>query len=252
MARHILRAFVILLVGLMVVSCAAMKHYYRDERLPLYDVRDVAVLSSRPVSYALIQGVDTRVSDAIAATVRRQALPRVVLSVKIDRVIKGAGERRDRNEAEFSVDVASVDSGALIASGSFKAVSYSMTVQTADENLAEDIAARIRYAFGLTTPSILKVRRPPVLPPIASADSTDYQLPAVTTGLGLNTDDGVEPVAKVERKPKPVDTQPASSDLESGAKGAITIKPVVSGDGAAAGATQPCVATAGTTCATAQ
>lgn len=237
MARFFVRLFTLLFLGVLITGCAAVKRY-QDERLPRYDVREVAVLARGRVSPALIRGVDSRVSHAISATIRTQALPRVVLSVKIDKVVKGIGENRDRNEATFSVDVFAVDNGALLGNGMFKAISYSTSADTAELGLAEEIAARIRSAFDLMTPPLPRARNVMMTRPAAWAATAkaEYEAEQATT---RQTDDTpamqqvempqkAEAVEEVVTKPVVVSGPAVGEDLEGGAVGKISIKPAAS------------------------
>ena len=177
MMRSLLRLACVAALGLSASSC--VHDPMPAEVQPVnYDVREAAVLAGPDVSLALIREVDSRVSDAIASTQRTVMLPRVVLTVTIDKVRNGVGESRDGNEATFTVNATSVDSGEVVASGNFKVFSPTLNKQTADFNLAEEIAARIRFAFGLTRPSVNKMRQP--MPPMVQAVPDPSVSPAVT------------------------------------------------------------------------
>lgn len=247
MVRQLSRAFFFLLVVWGVTSCTVVRPGFQQERFPLYDVRDVTVFANRPGSAELIAGVDRRISDAIAATQRLNMAPRVVLSVRLERVRKAMGVDSDRHEAEFSVDAVSVDNGAILASGDFKAIIYSDAVQMRDEILSEAIAARIRAAFGLMTPPapMAGARRlpPPDMPPPAGdlppPSPAQFDLPPPAPGTSPDTpmmlpDDAgpatVFPPAPEAAPAKPretprKETHKAGSDLESGAKGRVSLKP---------------------------
>ena len=237
MARSFVRLFIVLLIGFLITGCAAVKRY-QDERLPRYDVREVAVLANGRVSPALIRGVDSRVSHAISATIRTQPLPRVVLSVKIDRVVKGVGESRDRNEATFSVDVFAVDNGALLANGMFKAISYSTSADSAELGLAEEIAARIRSAFDLMTPPLPRARDVVMTRPAAWAATAKAEYEAEQAAKRQSDDtpameavsmpEKAEAVEEVVTKPVIVSGPAVGEDLEDGAVGKISIKPATS------------------------
>ena len=253
MVRQLSHAFFFVIVLWGVTSCTAVRSGFQQDRFPLYDVRDVTVFANKPGSAALIAGVDRRVSDAIAATRRLEVAPRVVLSVKLERVRKAMGVDGDRHEAEFSVDAVSVDNGAILTSGDFKAIVYSDAAQTRDEILAEAIAARIRAAFGLMTPPAPMPgtrRLPPPgdgLPP-----PQPMQLdPPVAPMPSIPSDTGPEPMFPPQPEPAPSktpdpprkETHKAASDLENGATGRVSLKPAASEGAVAAcgeGTATPC------------
>lgn len=281
MIRFFSRTISLLLLVFGIASCAAMTRNLQEERAPLYDVRDVTVFASARNAMGVIGGVDRRVSDAIAVTRRYEPAPRVVLTVRIDRVALGLGEGRDRNEADFTVDVVSVDSGAVFATGGFKAINYSLPSAGTEEFLAETIAARIRYVFSLMTPPTAYVspqRFPPR--PAAPAPDLDDAAPGRVSAAPQVQDDFIAPsvqakldaedkaakpakpkaeeimlpaatpapdVAKAKPAAPKKETHAAASDLEAGAQGRISIKPPA-GDAAATaacgtGTADPCPAT---------
>ncbi len=277
MTRLFFRSVFLLLLVFGVAACAAMKRNLQQEQAPLYDVRDVTVFANARNAMGVIGGVDRRVSDAISVTRRYEPLPRVVLTVRIDRVALGLGEGRDRNEADFNVDVVSVDNGAVFASGAFKAISYSQPSAGTEEFLAESIAARIRYVFSLMTPPAAHVspERFPPPPPVAAPDVEEAParvsaVPAQADFIAPSIQAKIDAQDKAEKAPKaksveavlpeataaptvakanPVapkkDVKAAGSDLEAGAQGRISIKPAATTDAPAAaacgaGSADPC------------
>lgn len=280
MARLFFRTVFLLLLAV-VASCAAMKRNLQEERAPLYDVRDVTVFATARNAMGVIGGVDRRVSDAIAVTRRYEPAPRVVLTVRIDRVALGLGEGHDRNEADFTVDVVSVDSGAVFATGGFKAINYSLPSAGTEEFLAETIAARIRYVFSLMTPPTAYVspqRFPPR--PAAPAPDIEDEAPARVSAAPQVQDDFIAPsvqakldaedkaakpakrkaeemtlpvttpapaVAKAKPAASKKESHTAGSDLEAGAQGRISIEPPAGNAPATTacgtGAADPCPAT---------
>ncbi len=100
--------------------------------------------------------VDRRVSAAIAATRAPQGAERVVLMVKIDRVGFGEGARRRLAQANFTVTAVSVETGEPVAKGAFRVNSPTDDPRWARQALAEEITARIRFAFSLNTPRVRK------------------------------------------------------------------------------------------------
>lgn len=121
---------------------------------PKYDVRSAVVVSGPGISPGLLTAVGDRVNAAIAATAGDETLPHVVLTVRVVNVQKAQGFQTDRNTASVNVDVASVDSGAVIAVATFETTTFSIDKSVLDDLMAEDIAARIRSTFALTTPRL--------------------------------------------------------------------------------------------------
>lgn len=235
MVRQIFRALFVVLLGIALASCAR-KPPVEETRPLLYDVREAAVVAGEGVSPALMRGVDRRLADAIAATQRPLPSPRVVLSVNIGTVVKGSGNARGRNSATFTVSAVAVDSGAVIAAGTFKVDTVSINPTIADQSLAEEIAARIRFAFALVTPSVKPVRLSQrtstrlIGDAPASADATPMLLP-------------VSPI--VPKVAPAVEQAPVGSDLEGGAKATISLTPPAAAPAAVTTpATAPVTATA--------
>lgn len=120
---------------------------------PIYDVRSVVVLSGPKVPGAVLAGVGDRINKAINATVRTEVYPRVVLTIRIVSVEGAQGYDKSQTSAKVTVDAASVDDGTVIAVSSFEVLSRSNSSASANEILAENISARIRSIFTLSTGS---------------------------------------------------------------------------------------------------
>lgn len=150
-----LRIAVALGFALLLSSCSLF-HGRSIDRPLVYFVRNVTVLADARIPLELLDRVDRRVSAAIAATRAPQGAERVVLMVKIDRLGFGEGARRRLAQADFTVTAVSVETGEPVAKGSFRVNSPTDNPGWAREALAEEIAARIRFAFSLTTPRIRK------------------------------------------------------------------------------------------------
>jgi len=118
-----------------------------------YDVRAAVVMAGPDVPLPLVQGVERRVSDAVAATVRTEVLPRVVLTVRLDNVATSIGLDKNKNEVEVKVTAASVDTGAVVSEGDFKVLTETTAPSLAAESLAEEVAARVRSLFWLQRPA---------------------------------------------------------------------------------------------------
>lgn len=140
---------------LLLVSCSLFQGRSIDRPL-VYYVRNVTVMADAKIPLDLIDSVDRRVSAAIAATRAPQGAERVVLLVKIDHLGFGEGARRHLAQAKFTVTATSIETGEPVAQGSFTVNSPTDDPRWARQALAEEIAARIRFAFSLTTPRIRK------------------------------------------------------------------------------------------------
>jgi hypothetical protein len=144
---------------LLLASCT-MLHGRSIDRPLVYFVRNVTVMADARIPLDLIDSVDRRVSAAIAATRAPQGAERVVLLVKIDRLGFGEGARRRLAQVKFTVTATSVETGEPVAEGSFTVNSPTDDPRWARQALAEEIAARIRFAFSLKTPRIRKAVAP--------------------------------------------------------------------------------------------
>ena len=173
MASRWLAGFVSLVVLPVLASCTILGE--RSEEQPArYDVREAVVLANADVPKALIHGVDRRVGDSIRATVRTEPLPRVVLTVKIEKVEKGIGQKQDRNSASVVARATAVDSGEEIAMTTFRVFNYG-SLENADQGLAEEIAARLRHGFALARPPISKTDQvPQAAPPPSDTPSIAF------------------------------------------------------------------------------
>jgi hypothetical protein len=120
-------------------------------------VRSATVVADQalpPVSPALVAAVNDRVNAAIAATNHNAALPQVAVTIRLSDVRRARGFNRDRASAKINIDAASLDGGSVIAMASFEIRTVAPDPATADELMAEDIAARVRAIFSLTMPRL--------------------------------------------------------------------------------------------------
>lgn len=246
---------------MLLASCSILQGRNIDRPL-VYFVRNVTVMADARIPLDLIEGVDRRVSAAIAATRAPQGAERVVLLVKIDRLGFGEGARRRLAQAKFTVTATSVETGEPVAQGSFTVNSPTDDPKWARQALVEEIAARIRFAFSLTTPRIRKpmpprmistrltTDPPPVIvpdaPPAApraaavapQAPTMPQNSPAATTPVVSVTPPPTEmaapPVAEVAQPPSSTaPAQPArraadvrsGTPVENGASGTIRLRP---------------------------
>lgn len=140
---------------MLLASCTLLQGRSIDRPL-VYFVRNVTVMADARVPLDLLESVDRRVSAAISATRAPQGAERVVLMVKIDRVGFGEGARRRLAQANFTVTAVSVETGEPVAKGAFRVNSPTDDPRWARQALAEEITARIRFAFSLNTPRVRK------------------------------------------------------------------------------------------------
>ncbi|EKF57198.1 hypothetical protein QWE_22701 [Agrobacterium albertimagni AOL15] len=154
-----LRIAVAMGVTLLLASCSVLFGRSIDRPL-VYYVRNVTVMADARIPLELIENVDRRVSAAIATTRAPQGAERVVLLVKIDRLGFGEGARRRLAQADFTVTAVSVETGEPVAKGSFRVNGPTDDPRWARQALAEEVAARIRFAFSLTTPRVRKTLPP--------------------------------------------------------------------------------------------
>lgn len=139
------------------LALAACSSWSVDPPPPTYAVRSATVVADEalpPVSPALVAAVNDRVNAAIAATSFSPQLPQVAITVRLSDVRKARGFNRDRSSAKINIDAAAADGGAVVAMASFETKTVAPDPATADELMAEDIAARIRSIFSLNTPRL--------------------------------------------------------------------------------------------------
>lgn len=144
-------------VLLVLVACLGLMAFRMPQSGPaagsamLFDVRGVFVTGAHGISRELIAGVEGRLKSAVQATVRREALPRVVVSVRIDEYHRTATLFGARYRARFTVKAASVANGGVIAAGVYTARSATNWA------LPEKIARSAGKALSLAPPSGLSV-----------------------------------------------------------------------------------------------
>lgn len=245
---------------LLVLASCTLLHGRSIDRPLVYYVRNVTVMADARIPLDLIENVDRRVSAAIAATRAPQGAERVVLLVKIDRLGFGEGARRRLAQVKFTVTATSVETGEPVAQGAFTVNSPTDEPRWARQALAEEIAARIRFAFSLTTPRIRKAPPPartistrlrtdpalvtapntsPLSPRAAIAPISAPQKPVVVTAPAVPAPPAPQemaapPVAEVTQPTRPAaPAQPArraadigkGTPVEQGAVGAIRLRP---------------------------
>lgn len=124
-----------------------------DQPRLYYDVRDAFVAARPDISRALMLGIDRQVGEAIKATDRTMVLPRVVLTVRLDRVERSDLLFGTRYTAAVTVKAAAVSNGDVIAAAIFDASAFALNAALADELLAARISQRIRREFRLSEPT---------------------------------------------------------------------------------------------------
>lgn len=127
----------------------------------VYYAREVTVMADAGVPLGVIRGVDRRVSAAVASTRPPAGAQRVAIMVRIEEVGTGFGARRGIPNARFTTTAVSLETGEPVAEGTFNVSGTTDAPGMAEESLAEEISARIRFAFSLVNPSLRKVVRPP-------------------------------------------------------------------------------------------
>ncbi|MBF2715793.1 hypothetical protein [Agrobacterium vitis] len=148
-----LRVLAFLSICMALAGCMAGL-FQSDQKKFYYDIRAVTVLAGPKVPLVLVQGVERRLSAAVAATVRSEVLPRMILTVRVEAMASGLGLDKQHNEAEIKVSAASVETGDVVAQGAFKVLTITNDQTLGPESLAEEISARIRSLFSLTAPKL--------------------------------------------------------------------------------------------------
>lgn len=153
MLSCLLRFSVVGVVALLVVGCSL--HLFEPKpREFYYDVRAAVVVAGPKIPLPLVQGVERRMSDAVAATTRTEVLPRVILTVRLDDMSTSIGLDKNKNEINVKVSAASVETGAIVSEGEFKVMTETSSSALASESLAEEVAARLRSLFSLQRPTL--------------------------------------------------------------------------------------------------
>lgn len=209
-----------LILAFLLASCTAFGRGPIQRPL-FYDVRDASVIAGEQVPLALLAGVDQRLSAAIAQTVRTTPTQRVVLTVRVTDY-KPVGVRGDRRaSARFRVTAADVETGNPVAVGNYFVHSTTDSPVMADQSLAEEIAARIRYAFVLQTPRVAVAKPKP-------RSSTRMKPQAAATPAAAAAA-AVVPTDRATPAPAPAPSNTAApavssgTNIEAGAEGVIRL-----------------------------
>lgn len=228
MLRFLARLLVVVAVLAVLPSCIFAGR--EPIRRPLmYDVRDVAVIGREDVPITVLAGVDQRIAAAIHATRHSQPLQRVILTVRFDdyRPVQPFGDRRAR--VRFKVTAADIETGNPVAAGTFVVYSNTDNPWIADESLAEEAAARIRFAFSLRPPRLPPppAPRPRTMSTKLKADpkpapaKVPAKVPATTPKPTVIPAPAVAPAPLAAPVPAPV--LPSGGNAEEGASGTISI-----------------------------
>lgn len=222
MVHRIFRAaFAVLFVSLL-SACNPFGQIPIDRPL-YYDVRDISVIADARVPEALMARVDRQVAAAIAVTRRREPLPRVVLTVKIDDFRLGTRFPFHLSHARFRMTATSVDSGNPIATGTYVVRSGSNDPATVSYQLAEDIVSRVRFGFALAQPraGIPVSRKPHQSTRLSGYIAPRSPAPKSVTGFAdPQIPAGEAPAAAAGRA---VVTAPAGTNLEEGAQSSVRL-----------------------------
>lgn len=242
----LLRAFVIVVIGLTLTACGT-----RPKPMPevqqIYEIRDVAVTANAGISPALIRGIQLRLDKAIEATVRPAPMPRAVMNIHVVGVTKTPGYDGLRAETEVSVTLTDVPSGQALLVRNFLVYSFSINARDANDSAAEAVASRLRVEYALAQPAIRK--QPVASPRLSTRMNDDTLLPlnadkdkeavvvplATAPAIGADQDPILNSKTKVARdkqeaavpanvKTKTADQVPANA-IENGAKLKVVIKP---------------------------
>lgn len=148
MYRFFLRVLMILMAATSLVSFRMPVSVGASEKL-LYDVRGAFVTARPDVPRGLVTAIDTRVDEAIRATVRSVILPRTILTIRITRAAYQPLLLGGRHEADVTVEAVAVRTGEAIATGDFSVAAFLLDSNDADGVLAERITQRIAGEFRL-------------------------------------------------------------------------------------------------------
>ena len=266
MHRLILRVILLALLSALVAACAARPRQTEDTTR-MFDVRAVAVTANGGVSGAIINGIQRQTELAIGATTFAIPKARAVINVHVASVSR---DNAGHAQAEVSVTLSDVDSAQPVLVRGYLILASSERARVSDATIADAIASRLRYEFGLSMPPIREVVQ--IDPSISTklkneTDSRDKAVRPIVIPLKtapvlgvdqdpvLNSRTEVEPVeepAKIEpavkaKKPATVEKKQTSPDtVESGAKVKVVIKPKVTEQAPADD--EPCVETVDNKC----
>ena len=251
MLRLLLRVILMAMLSALVAACATRRANVDDARM--FEIRDVGVTGNEGVPGGVLNGVRRQMELAIEATDYAVPKVRAVMNIHIVSVERdGAG----RAQAEISVTVSDVASVQPVLVRNYLVLAFSERPRVSSAVIADAIASRLRFEFGLSMPPIrpvlqhdpalstklrtgIDVGTDPVQPivvplktaPVVGADQ-DPLLNSRTKVAPIEEPARIEPAIKAKK------TVPAENTLESGAKAKVTIKPATE-----APDDEPCVET---------
>lgn len=266
MPRLFMRIVLMALLSLGVTACANRPRQNLDTPR-MFDIRGVAVTANGGVSGAIIGGVQRQTELAIGATTFAVPKARGVINVHIASVVR---DQAGRAETNVYVTLSDVASGQAVMVLNYIILASSENGRLRDVAIADAIATRLRYEFGLSMPPIrpvlridpaistkikgeLDVRQSPsktvVIPlraaPVVGADQ-DPILNSRTKVKPTVDPARVEPAIKADKVVVPDADRPADTSVESGAKAKVIIKPRATGPALADD--DPCVETVDRKC----
>ena len=260
MPRLILRVALLALLSAIVAACGTRPRQTVDIAR-MFDVRGVGVTANGGVPGGVINAIERQMELAIEATTSPIPKVRAVMNIHVASVSR---DRGGHAQAEVSVTLSDVESGAPVLVRNYLVLAASEGSRVSDAAIADAISSRIRYEYALSMPAIRKVvRHDPALStrlktekPVREKSVKPIVIPLKTAPVVgadqdpvLNSRTKVEPVvepAKVEpavrvEQPAVEEKPAASATVESGAKAKVVIKPKATEDAPADH--EPCVET---------
>ena len=244
MFRLVLRVILLSMLSALVAACAARPRQTVDTAR-MFELRAVGVTANGNVSGAIIRGVQRQTELAISATTYAMPKARAVINVHIAAVTR---DNVGHAQADVTVTLSEVESAQPVLGRAYLIPVSSERARVRDAAIADAIATRLRYEFGLSMPPIRDVVQiDPAISTKLKQDAVPVKNPVKTVVIPLKTAPvlgadqdpvlnsrtkvepaeepaKVEPVIKV--KPAPVPEEKASEiTVESGAKVKVVIKP---------------------------
>lgn len=259
MPRLLLRVILLTLLSVLVGACARPRQ--TEDTTRMFDVRAVGVTANGGVSGAIINGIKRQTELAIGATTFAVPKARAVINVHIAAVSR---DNAGHAQAEVTVTLSEVDGGQAVLVRSYLIPASSERARVSDAAIADAIATRLRYEFGLSMPPIREVVQ--IDPNISTKLKTDTRrkektikpivIPLKTApALGVDQDPVLNSKTKVEPVEEPAKVEPAvkvekpakvESTVETGAKVKVVIKPKATEEAPADD--EPCVETLDNKC----
>lgn len=238
MLKRIVTLMALVLLGAIVASCGSRPKQPGSDQT-IFDVRRAQVTAPAGIPPTVIVGVQRRINQAIEATSRPVAVPRVVIDVRIGSVSTGLGANRGRSQADLQVIVTSIDSGEAFRDIRFQVESFTLDARHAEEALAEAIAQRLRFIFQLNMPPArLMATQPQISTRLATDPALDpvepvAKAPVVVPVSAVKTRIGADADPVLNSKSKLPEEAPEKAKVEPALKPAASTEKTVD-DGAAA------------------